>query len=302
MVRVAVADRGVEDLLDLGAEFRRLGSGFVFTEGPVWDKAGGHLLFSDIRNDSRYRWSEERGVELVRRPNHIGNGMVFDRAGNLLVCEHVTSRVVAVRPDGDERTVAFHYRGRYLNSPNDVVTRSDGTVYFSDPDYGRWEHAVGVARKRDLDFLGLFRVPPGGEVVLAAPEPTFDQPNGLCFAPDERELYVNDRHGVKAFAVAADGSLSNVRTVRDDLSSAEGEENGDPDGMKCDAEGNIWCTGRGGVWIMRPGGELLGVLETPEIVANIAWGGPDWRTLYLCTSTTVHALRTKVPSAPLPYH
>jgi gluconolactonase len=241
-------------------------------------------------------------VELVARPNFIGNGMVFDGSGDLLVCEHVTSTVVRIRPGGDRQIVAYHYRGSYLNSPNDVVTRSDGTIYFTDPDYGRWDHAVGVHRRRELDFLGLFSVGTAGELRLAAPEDTFDQPNGLCFSPDEAELYVDDRRGVKAFGVAPDGTLSPPRQLRSDLSSRDGEKAGDPDGMKCDAEGNLWCTGRGGVWILRPSGELLGVLETPEIVANLAWGGPDWRTLFLCTSTTVHALPTRVPSAPLPYH
>lgn len=302
MVTVAAAVREIEDLLDTGASLRRLGEGFVFTEGPVWDAATSSLLFSDIRFDSRYRWSEEKGVELVRRPNFIGNGMVFDRAGDLLVCEHVTSSLVRERRNGDRQVVAYHHEGRYLNSPNDVVTRSDGTIYFTDPDYGRWDHAVGVARKRELGFLGLYSVTPEGQVRLAAPEETFDQPNGLCFAPDERRLYVNDRRCIRVFDVEPDGTLRDGRIFRDDLSSPEGVEEGDPDGMKCDAEGNVWCTGRGGVWILRPTGELLGILETPEITANLAWGGPDWRTLYLCTSTTVHALRTRVPSAPLPYH
>ncbi len=127
-------------------------------------------------------------------------------------CEHVTSSVVAVRPNGDRRLCAFHYRGKYLNSPNDVVTRSDGSVYFSDPDYGRWEHAVGVARRRDLDFHGVYRVPPeGNEIQLVVKEDEFDQPNGLCFSPDETVLYINDLHGIKAYDVAPDGSLANCR-------------------------------------------------------------------------------------------
>lgn len=302
MVRVAAAGTEIGDLLDPGASLRQLAAGLVFTEGPLWDAAAGSLWFNDIRDDSGWRWTEAAGAELVARPNFIGNGMVFDRSGNRLVCEHASSTVVQIRPGGDRRIVAYHYQGRYLNSPNDVVTRSDGTVYFTDPDYGRWDHAVGIHRHRELDFQGLFSVSPAGELRLAAPADAFDQPNGLCFSPDERELYVDDVHGVYAFSVAADGTLSARRQVRADLSSPDGEKNGDPDGMKCDAEGNIWCTGRGGVWIIRPSGELLGVLETPEIVANLAWGGPDWRSLFLCTSTTVHVLRTRVPSARLPYH
>src|SRR5690606_4937877 len=302
MVRIVAAKPEIYDLIDPRAELRQLASGFVFTEGPVWDAATESWLFNDIQNDSGWRWREQTGAELVARPNFIANGMVCDRAGDLLVCEHVTSSVVRVKRNGDRQIVAYHYQGRYLNSPNDVVTRSDGTIYFTDPDYGRWDHPVGVHRRRELDFLGLFSVSPAGEIRLAAPPDTFDQPNGLCFSPDEQELYVDDRHGVKAFTGAPNGELSEPRQVRTALSSPAGEENGDPDGMKCDAEGNIWCTGRGGVWVMRPSGELLGVIETPEIVANLAWGGPDWRTLFLCTSTTVHTVRTRVPSAKLPYH
>lgn len=302
MVRIAAADADITDLLDPRAELRLLADGFVFTEGPVWDAATGSLLFNDIRNDAGWRWHEATGATLVARPNFIGNGMVFEPTGDLLVCEHVTSTVVRVRRNQDRRIVAYHYQGRYLNSPNDVVTRSDGTIYFTDPDYGRWDHAVGVHRRRELDFQGLFSVTPAGQVYLAAPADTFDQPNGLCLSPDESELYVDDRRGIKAFPVNPDGTLGPARQLRTDLSSPQGQENGDPDGMKCDADGNIWCTGRGGVWIMKPSGELRGVLETPEIVANLAWGGPDWRTLFLCTSTTVHALRTRIPSARLPYH
>jgi len=303
MISVVAARPEIEDLVDLSTDMEAIAGGFVFTEGPVWDKAAGALLFSDIRNDSRYRWTRAGGTELVARPNFIGNGMVFDRDGNLLVCEHVTSSLVRIRPDGARDIAAYHYRGTYLNSPNDVVTRSDGTTWFSDPDYGRWDHAVGVARKFELGFQGLFRVGMNGEALLAAPERTFEQPNGLCLSPDERELYVDDVHGVKAFPVAPDGTLGPVRVVRDGMGSRGfDDDNGDPDGMKCDADGNVWCTGRGGVWVLRPDGEVLGIIETPEICANLAWGGPDWKTLYLCTSTTVHALRTKVPSTPLPYH
>ena len=131
----------------------------------------------------------------MARPNYIGNGMVYEPDGSLLVCEHVTSSVVRIRPNGDRQVVAFHYEGTYLNSPNDVVVKSDGAIYFSDPDYGRWDHAVGVKRPFVLGFHGVYRVPPGGgDVQLVVEQDTFDQPNGLCFSPDESRLYVNDLH------------------------------------------------------------------------------------------------------------
>jgi gluconolactonase len=275
----------------------------VFTEGPAWSTAERALYFSDIQNDARWRWGPERGAELVVRPCFVGNGMVFDAAGNLLVCEHISSSVVRIRPSGDRELVAYHYRGKYLNSPNDVVTRSDGSVYFSDPDYGRWDHPVGIARRRDLDFKGVYRVPPGGgEVELVVGERDFEQPNGLCFSPDESVLYVDDLRGITAFDVASDGSLSGRRAFHSDMGDDGSGVPGEPDGMKCDELGNVWCAARGGVWVIAPSGSLIGVVETPEVTANLAWGGADWRSLFLCTSTTLRVVRTAVLPAPLPYH
>ena len=300
---IEAASRGIEELVDPQSSLRRLAGGFVFIEGPVWNHAGAYLLFSDIQNDTRWRWSEEEGATVVARPNWIGNGMVYDALGNLLVCEHVTSCVAKIRPDGSRDIAAFHYKGTYLNSPNDVVTRSDGSVYFTDPDYGRWDHPVGVHRRFELGFQGVFRVSAeGGDIELVLPRDEFEQPNGLCFSPDESVLYINDAHQIKAFDVATDGSLHNGRVFQTGLASAEIPGNGTPDGMKCDERGNIWCAARGGIWVITPSGELLGVIETPEVTANLAWGGPDWRSLYMCTSTTLHVLETKVASARLPYH
>jgi gluconolactonase len=244
-------------------------------------------------------------MELVMRPNFKGNGMVYEPDGSLLICEQVTSTLVRVRPDGARELAAYHYQGKYLNSPNDVVTRSDGSIYFTDPNYGRWPVAVGVGRDCDLDFQGVFRVPAGGgEPVLVVDEKEFEQPNGLCFAPDERVLYINDRKDLKAFDVAPDGSLSNGRQLHDEMGS-EGHGaagNGNPDGMKVDERGNIWCTARGGIWVLDPAGALLGIIDTPEVAGNLVWGGDDLRSLYVCTSTSMHVLRTRVASAPLPYH
>jgi gluconolactonase len=297
------ATPAIEELLDPAGDFRHLADGFVFIEGPIWNRAGEYLLFSDIRNDTRWRWSERDGATVVAHPNWIGNGMVYDANGNLLVCEHVTSCVARLRADGLRDIPAFHYAGAYLNSPNDVVTGSDGSIYFSDPDYGRWDHAVGVHRPFELGFQGVFRVPPGGgELELVVAEDEFEQPNGLCFSPDESVLYINDRHGIKAFDVSAGGSLHNGREFQTGMASDEIPGNGNPDGMKCDERGNVWCTARGGIWVISPSGELLGIIETPEVTANIAWGGPEWHSLYICSSTTLYLLETKVASARLPYH
>ncbi|BDZ45498.1 SMP-30/gluconolactonase/LRE family protein [Naasia aerilata] len=201
--------------------------------------------------------------------------------------------------DGRQEVVAFHFQGTYLNSPNDVVARSDGTVYFSDPDYGRWDHVVGVHRPLELGFQGVFLVPAGGgETRLVVDRAEFNQPNGLCFSPDESVLYVDDLDGVRAFDVAPDGTLSRPRTLATGMGDTAVPGRGNPDGMRCDERGNVWVTARGGIWVLSPDGELLGVVETPETPANLVWGGEDWRTLFVCMSTTVRTLETRVGPPP----
>jgi gluconolactonase len=308
-------------LIDPAAELTCLGTGYEFTEGPIWAPREQCLYFSDIPGDTRWRWSEERGMEVAARPTFKGNGMALDGEGNLIVCEHVTSSVTRIRSEGRSELLAFHYRGSYLNSPNDVVVRRvDGSIYFTDPDYGRWNDWVGQERSRDqLGFKGLFRVPPGGgELELLAAEDEFDQPNGLCFSPDESLLYVNDspRAHIKVFDVQRDGSLANGRLFLEHIGAGfpnkeDGEEDeaarhqelhdaGAVDGMECDEHGNVWVTGPRGVWVISPEGEQLGVVPAPEVVGSLTWGGQDMHTLFLMTSTSVHAVRTHVTSAPLP--
>jgi gluconolactonase len=299
MVNIAHGTEALASLVDPAEEFSVIASGLRFTEGPVWNPVDHSLLFSDIHTDSRWRWTEEHGLVLAGRPNRIGNGMSLARDGSVLVCEHVTSSVVRELPDGRHEIVAFHYEGTYLNSPNDVVERSDGAVYFSDPDYGRWDHVVGVARRFELGFQGVFMVPAGGgDARLVVGRDDLDQPNGLCFSPDETVLYIDDLRGVRAYDVAADGSLSNGRQFHERMGDTEIPGRGNPDGMRCDEQGNLWCAARGGIWVLSPAGELLGIIETPETAANLTWGGDDWRTLFVCTSTTVRTLRTTVASAP----
>lgn len=208
------------------------------------------------------------------------------------------------RDNGRSELVAFHYRGKYLNSPNDVVTRSDGSIYFTDPSYGRWNNWAGVKRDAELGFQGVFRVPPGGgELELVIAEDEFEQPNGLCFSPDERLLYVNDspRAHIKVFDVGPRGSLSRERVFRASIGSGDGAS-GAPDGMECDERGNVWCTGPGGVWVLDPAGELLGVLPTPENTGNLAWGGPRLRSLFLTCSTSLYVVETAVAGATPPCH
>lgn len=296
---------GLADLVDLDAELRLIADGFGFTEGPAWNPAEGVLRFSDIPGDTRWRWSESEGAAVDLHPTHKANGMVYDRQGGLLVCEHASSCLVRYGSDGGRQVIADRYRGMEFNSPNDVITRSDGTIYFSDPDYGRRPTPTGSDRgPSPLGFRGVYRIPPGGgEPVLVVGRDEFDQPNGLCFSPDESILYIDDVTGVKAFDVAADGSLGPARVLRDDMGTPPGApRNGAPDGMRCDQLGNIWCGARGGVWVLEPTGEVIGILDMPEVCANLTWGGADLHTLFLTTSTSVRALPTLVGPAPLPYH
>jgi gluconolactonase len=299
-VQVNVA--ALEDLVDPNAEVEQVATGFTFTEGPIWNAREQALYFSDMPGDVRRRWTEAEGVREVMRPSNKANGLTYDAEGNLLVCEHTTSLLVRERPDGTRETVASHFEGKELNSPNDVVVRSDGSVYFSDPWFGRMP-VFGLERERELGFQGVYRIPPGGgdpELVVGRDE--YEQPNGICFSPDESLFYVNDTPGafIKVYDVNADGSLSNGRMFFEGIGSGIIEE-GIPDGMKCDERGNVWVTGPGGVWVISSGGEHLGLVEVPENVGNLTWGGDDWHTLFMPSSTSLYRIRTKVGPRREPY-
>src|SRR5215470_12085048 len=290
-----------EALIDPYAPVAQVGTGFDFTEGPIWHPVDHYLLFSDMPGDVRRRWDARRGVAEVKRPSNKCNGMTYDAELNLIVCEHATSSLIRERPDGRREIIASHFENQELNSPNDVCVHSNGAIYFSDPWYGRMP-VYGVERPRQLGFQGVYRVPPGGGAPkLLVDRYLFEQPNGLCFSPDERTLYVNDtvQTVIRAFDVEADGSLSNARIFASGIRSEL--EPGVPDGMKCDQRGNIWVTAPGGVWVYSPAGELLGKVRVPELVANLAWGGADFRTLYLTATHSVYAIPTRVGPRHEPY-
>ena len=233
MLSFAQATGALDKLIDRDQDFRLLGAGFGFTEGPAWNTSGNYLVFSDIPGDRRWRWSEQGGMELDAWPTYKGNGMAYEPDGSLLVCEQVTSSLIRIRPDGLRQVVAFHYQGKYLNSPNDVIVRSDGSIYFTDPNYGRWPVAVGVARECELDFQGVFRVPPGGgDAELVVAEKEFEQPNGLCLLARRKHPVRQRPAEPQGYDVAADGSLSNVRVVHDQMGSSGVPGNGNPDGME----------------------------------------------------------------------
>jgi gluconolactonase len=288
------------DLIEPDAELRLLGNGYQFTEGPVWVPSRNCLEFVDIPSDVRWRWSEERGMEVSLTPMFKASGLALDTEGRIVACEGLSS-CVARFENGRREVIAYHYDGTYLNSPNDLVTRSDGSIYFTDPDYGRWNDWIGQERTKLLGYRGVFRIAPDGELHLVVAEDEFDQPNGIAFSPDETLLYINDssRGHVKVFDVAADGSLSGGRIFHDDIGTGV-PRSGNVDGMECDEHGNVWVTGPGGVWVITPEGEHLGTVPTPEVCGSLAWGGEDMRSLFLMTSTTVHVVRTLVGPPPLP--
>ena len=288
-----VRRRELTSLVDPDAPVRRIGSGFEFTEGPIWHPTEHYLLFSDMPGDVRRRWDEAGGVREVVRPSNKCNGMTYDADLNLVICEHATSSLVRLSAYGRREVLASHFEGKELNSPNDVCVRSDGTIYFTDPWFGRMP-VYGVERPRDLGWQGVFRISPDGKLHLAVDKRQFDQPNGLCFSPDESKLYVNDttRALIRVFDVAPDGPLSHGRLFAQGIQSSR--EAGVPDGMKCDAEGNIWVTAPGGIRVYSPRGTQLGTVRIPEMPANLHWGGEDWRTLFVCATTSVYAVETKV--------
>lgn len=292
-----MGDTGLTGLLDDDAELERLGGGFDFIEGPVWHGTGGFLLFSDMPGDVRRRWEPEVGVTEVLRPSRKGNGMIYDSRGALVVCEHSTSSLV--RQDGDRREVlASHYEGRELNSPNDVVVATDGTLYFTDPSYGRME-GFGVPREQELDFQGVYRLDPDGDLSLLADD--FVQPNGLCFSPDESLLYVNDteRHQIRVFERGAGGRYRDAGTFADGI-GPDPDLPGAPDGMKCDEHGNVYVTGPGGVWVFSPAGQRLGAIAVPEPVGNLNWGGSHWHDLFIAASTSLYCIRMAVRGNTVP--
>lgn len=302
MAVIANSDR-LFDLIAKDAAVEQVATGFQFTEGPLWNPAENCLYFSDIPNDARGRWSAADGATVVRQasgtPANKCNGMTYDGDLNLYICEHSTSYLARETASGERQVLASHFGDKELNSPNDVVVKSDGAVYFSDPTYGRMP-VFGEERECELDFQGVFRISPDGDVTCVAND--YGQPNGLCFSPDESLLYINDtpRGHIRVYDVNADGSLTNGRMFAENIGDGE-LANGVVDGMKCDEHGNIYVTGPKGLWVYDTSGAHLGIIEMPEHSANLNWGGSDWKDLYVCCTTSVYRVRMKVSGNRLSY-
>ena len=281
---------GFTDVAGDDTRVEQLGTGFGFTEGPVWSAAASRLVFSDMKHDHMRSWTETGGIATFRKPCNKANGNTLDHQGRIVSCEHTTSRVVREECDGSIVVLASHYDGRELNSPNDIVVVADGAIYFTDPTYGRIREELGLLRDPKLSYRGVYRIPPAGGLQLLADD--FEQPNGLCFSTDEKRLYVNDtvRGHIRVFEVAPDGTLSNSRV----WATLSGEGPGVADGMKTDVRDNIYCTGPGGIHVFNPQADCLGVIKLPERPANFTWGGADFRTLFATATTSLYRLRTRI--------
>lgn len=283
------------DQLDTVLESReaeRLATGFKFTEGPLWHPDG-FYYFVDIRSNNLHRITPGKPAELVRASTGEGNGTTFDLQGRLVICEGGNRRVTRWSADGRSEVLMDRWEGKRLNRPNDVVCKSDGSLYFTDPGYRV------PFEQREMQHSAVYRVAPDGTKSMVA---DFEYPNGLAFSPDERLLYVaNTRWAQYIHVLELDAGGKVVRRrIFADMSSDETD--GVPDGMKVDVEGRVYCTGPGGTWIFAPDGTRLGIIRTPEVPANLAFGGPDLKTLFFTARTSVYTLRVKVPGQPQPYY
>ncbi len=260
---------------------QRLATGFEFTEGPLW-RADGSLLFVDIRTSIIYRLVPGAEPEIFRDNSGGSNGLTFDLEGRLVMCEGDNRQITRMEADGSITVLASHWDSKRLHRPNDIVCKSDGSLYFTNPG-GRIDPA-----DREIDFSGVHRIAPDGTVTAVVTDTEY--PNGLAFSPAENRLYVaNTREAmhIKVYDVNADGSVSNGRIFADMSSD---EPDGVPDGMKVDAEGRVYCTGPGGCWVFEPDGTHLGIIRLPEIPANCAWGGPDNSTMFFTARNSVYSL------------
>jgi len=300
-------DPKLDELIPKDTKIEVLSSRFEWAEGPVWDKASGALFFSDVIANQVMQWKEGEGVHVYLRPSGYtgpqrpryskepgANGLMMDREGRLISCEHGDRRLSILTKGGGKRTLVDNYEGKRLNSPNDGCIKSNGDIYFTDPPYGLPQQE---GPPRELDFCGVYRLASDGKLTLLTKDMT--RPNGIAFSPDEKTLYVaqsDPKEAIwKAFPVLDDGTLGPGKVFFDVTPSA-GKLPGLPDGMKADAKGNLFATGPGGCYVFSPDGKLLGRIETGEKTANCAWGN-DGSVLYLCADMYICRVKTTTKGA-----
>ncbi len=265
------------------ATVEQIAGNLEFTEGPLWYE--GRLLFSDIPANTVYEWTPDAGTSPFLEPSGHANGLAVDTQGRLLLAQH-DGQIGRLTPAGEVTTVVDAYRGNRLNSPNDLTVAEDGAIYFTDPPYGVDE------QNRELDVSGVYRFSDGNLTLLTN---VFSRPNGICLSPDESTLYVNDsgQNVIRSYDVMEDGSLENGQV----FAALEGDADGSTDGMKVDANGNLYTTGPGGVWVYAPSGALLDRISVPVAPTNLAFGGPERETLYITARPNVYRVSVSVPGA-----
>ena len=272
------------------ARVERLWTGARWSEGPVWFAAGRYLLWSDIPNNRIMRWDETDGsVSVFRNPSNNTNGHTIDRQGRLVSCEHLARRVTRTEIDGSISVIADSYEGKRLNSPNDVVVKSDGSIWFTDPSYGILMDYEGERAESEIGACHVYRVGPDGDIRIVADD--YFKPNGLAFSPDEKHLYVadtgatHDENGpkhIRRHKVGADGSLSGGEVFAECTAGLF-------DGFRFDREGRIWTSAADGVHCLAPDGRLIGKIVIPEMVANVCFGGPKLNRLFICGTTSLYS-------------
>jgi len=280
-----VNDPALLDLVDKESTVIKISDGYQFTEGPVWNDEGQYLLFSDIPANTIYKVHPTGEISPFRQPSQNANGLTFDKEGNLFIAEHSGRKISRLSPDGNYSTVVDNYKGVALNSPNDVITDSKGAIYFTDPPYGRPKNATDT-----LGFNGVYRFFKGKSQLIAD---DLYRPNGLALSPDERTLYVANSGQPKVFMkypVSKSGKVGKGKVFYN-ASSLNGE--GNPDGIKVDQLGNIFATGPGGVLVFSPDSKLLGTIKFPETPANLTFGGPDGKTLFVSARTGLYSIHLK---------
>ena len=288
-------DPRLDALVPADAHIEKLAEGFIFTEGPVWSRSESRLLFSDVRGNTVYAWTEADGASHLIDPVFEGdrtglrsisaNGLTLDTDGRLIMCEHGNRRISRVEVDGTRTTLVDTYEGRRLNSPNDATYSSDGWLYFTDP--GSALEGRDESPLRELDFNGIYRLSPEGELELLYRDQS--RPNGIALSPDESTLYVANSDENRALWMAYDLDDSGVSNPRVFYDVTAEEAEGAPDGMKVDLSGNLFATGPGGVWVFAPDGTHLGTIMPDEVPANVAWGD-DGRTLYMTARTGLYRI------------
>ena len=301
------------------APMQRLWTGSLWAEGPAWSNQGRFLVFSDVGGDVQYRWLQDNGgMTVYRSPSRNSNGNTFDFQGRQITCEHFTRRVVRWEHDGTMTVIADSYDGKRLNSPNDVVPHPDGSIWFTDPNYGdslfegqpneggplnpRIGSPDAGGQRRELPNA-VYRVDPSGRIDRVVDE--LANPNGICFSPDYQRLYVVDTgpdRDIKVFDVNDDNTLANGRVFTDMM--ADGVKCG-PDGLRADVYGNLWCGSNGrdhalgynGVLVFNPEARLIGRIRLPEACANVCFGGPKRNRLFMTASQSVYAIYTNTQGA-----